>query len=214
MGVSATITDEVAVEERDERAVIEITRRWVEGVVIGLNLCPFARRVSDAGLIRYVVTDAGDAEELLVALETELVALAAAPRSAVETTILIHPKALSAFPDYLNFLTYADRLVKRLGLVGTIQVAGFHPQYQFEGTTPNAPENYTNRSPEPMLHLLREESVTEVAGDPTALAAIPQRNTATLRKLGRAAILARLQSITSSTGENAQRSAPEPPTPG
>jgi hypothetical protein len=195
--------------------VIEVTRRWVVGVVIGLNLCPFARRVSEAGLIRYAVTDAGDPEELLVALETELVALAAAPRSAVETTILIHPKALSAFPDYLNFLTYADRLVKRLGLVGTIQVAGFHPQYQFEGTTPNAPENYTNRSPEPMLHLLREESVTEVAGDdPTALAAIPQRNTATLRKLGRAAILARLRAITSSTSEEAPRSAPEPHTPG
>jgi len=186
------------VGDRDTQAVIDVTRRWVAGMVVGLNLCPFARRVSDAGLIRYAVTDAGDHEELLAALEAELVALAAAPRSAVETTILIHPWAMAAFPDYLDFLTDADRLVRRLGLRGTIQVAGFHPRYQFDRTTPDAPENYTNRSPEPMLHLLREESVTEVAGDPAALAAIPQRNIATLRALGRAAILARLQSITSS----------------
>ena len=184
--------------ERDAEAAIESTRRWVLGMVVGLNLCPFARRVSDAGLIRYVVTDAGDHEELLVALETELVALAAAPRSAVETTILIQPRALPDFPDYLDFLTDADRLVRRLGLRGTIQVAGFHPQYQFEGTTPDAPENYTNRPPYPMLHLLREESVSEVAGDQAALAAIPQRNIATLQALGRTAILARLQSIASS----------------
>lgn len=201
-------------EERDEQAVIEVTRRWVVEMVIGLNLCPFARKVSDAGLIRYAVTDARDHEELLVALETELVALAAAPRSEVETTILIHPRALSDFSEYLLFLTYADKLVRRLGLLGTIQVAGFHPRYQFEGTKPNASENYTNRSPEPMLHLLREESVSEVAGDPTAMAAIPQRNAATLRKLGRAAILAKLRSITSSNGEDLQESAPEPHTPG
>lgn len=192
---SQTTTDEVAVEEKNDQAVIEVTRRWVFEVVIGLNLCPFARRVSDSGLIRYAVTDAGDPEELLVALETELVALAAYPRSEVETTILIHPKALSDFSDYLAFLGYADRLVRRLGLLNTIQIAGFHPQYQFEGTTPESPENYTNRSPQPMLHLLREESVTEVAGDNAALAAIPERNIKTLRSLGKAEILARLQRI-------------------
>ena len=182
-------------EEKNDQAVIEVTRRWVVDMVIGLNLCPFARRVSDSGLIRYAVTDAGDSEDLLVALEKELVALAASPRSAVETTILIHPKALSDFSDYLVFLNYADSLVRRLGLLRTIQIAGFHPQYQFEGTTPESPENYTNRSPQPMLHLLREESVTEVSGDRAALAAIPQRNIKTLRSLGKAEILARLQRI-------------------
>jgi len=183
------------VEEKNDQAVIEVTRRWVVDMVIGLNLCPFARRVSDSGLIRYAVTDAGDSEDLLVALEKELVALAASPRSAVETTILIHPKALSDFSDYLVFLNYADSLVRRLGLLRTIQIAGFHPQYQFEGTTPESPENYTNRSPQPMLHLLREESVTEVSGDQAILAAIPQRNIKTLRSLGKAEILARLQKI-------------------
>jgi len=192
---SLTTTDEVVVEEKNDQAVIEVTRRWVVDMVIGLNLCPFARRVSDSGLIRYAVTDAGDSEDLLVALEKELVALAASPRSAVETTILIHPKALSDFSDYLVFLNYADSLVRRLGLLRTIQIAGFHPQYQFEGTTPESPENYTNRSPQPMLHLLREESVTEVSGDQAALAAIPQRNNKTLRSLGKAEILARLQKI-------------------
>jgi hypothetical protein len=189
------------VVERDAKAVIDMTRRWVAGMVIGLNLCPFARRVSDAGTIRYAVTEAGNHEELLAALEAELVALAAAPRSTIETTILIHPRAMSAFDDYLDFLSDADRLIQRLGLEGTIQVAGFHPQYQFEGTSPDAPENYTNRPPLPMLHLLREQSVTEVAGDPEALAGIPQRNIATLQALGRAAILTRLESITSSNVE-------------
>jgi hypothetical protein len=192
---SLTTIDEVLVEKQNDQAVIEVTRRWVVDMVIGLNLCPFARRVSDSGLIRYAVTDAGDSEDLLVALEKELVALAASPRSAVETTILIHPKALSDFSDYLVFLNYADSLVRRLGLLRTIQIAGFHPQYQFEGTTPESPENYTNRSPQPMLHLLREESVTEVSGDRAALAAIPQRNIKTLRSLGKAEILARLQRI-------------------
>jgi len=192
---SLTTTDEVVVEEKNDQAVIEVTRRWVVDMVIGLNLCPFARRVSDSGLIRYAVTDAGDSEDLLVALEKELVALVASPRSAVETTILIHPKALSDFSDYLVFLNYADSLVRRLGLLRTIQIAGFHPQYQFEGTTPESPENYTNRSPQPMLHLLREESVTEVSGDQAALAAIPQRNIKTLRSLGKAEILARLEKI-------------------
>ena len=179
--------------DADQEAVIDATRRWVAGVVVGLNLCPFARRVSEAGRVRYAVTDAGDGEGLLGALGAELAALAAAPRAAVETTLLIHPRALPAFPDYNDFLPEADRMVRRLGLRGVIQVAGFHPDYRFAGTAPDAAENYTNRSPHPMLHLLREASVAEVAGDPAALAAIPRRNVEALRGLGGAAILARLR---------------------
>ena len=173
----------------DERTVIEATRRWVAGVVVGLNLCPFARRVSEAGRVRYAVTSAGDEEGLLAALGSELSALAAAPRAKVETTLLVHPGVLAAFADYNDFLPAADALVRRLGLRGVIQVAGFHPAYQFAGTGPDAVENYTNRSPYPMLHLLREASVTEVAADPDALAGIPARNVATLRALGRAEVL-------------------------
>jgi len=176
----------------DGPAVIAATRRWVAGVVVGLNLCPFARRVTDAGLVRYAATDAGDEEELLGALGAELAALVAAPRAEVETTLLIHPRALPAFPEFNDFLAEADRLVRRLGLTGVVQLVGFHPEFRFAGADPDAPENYTNRSPHPMLHLLREESVTEVAGDAAALAEIPRRNTETLRALAREGILARL----------------------
>jgi hypothetical protein len=184
----------------DERAAADATRRWVEAVVVGLNLCPFARRVSDAGLVRYAVTPAADACALLAALGAELRALAAAPRAEVETTLLIHPRVLTAFPDYNDFLADADRLVRDLGLRGVIQIASFHPDYRFAGTSADAVENYTNRSPHPMLHLLREESVTEVAGDPAALAAIPRRNVETLRGLGRAEVQARLRAVTDPAG--------------
>lgn len=186
--------------EAGEQVVIEHTRRWVEAVVIGLNLCPFARRVNDSGRIRYVVTDASDAGALLDALTVELRALVAAPRAEVETTILIHPRVLTDFADYNDFLPEADRLVRRCGLRSVIQIASFHPDYQFADTAADAVENYTNRSPYPMLHLLREESITEVAGDSDALAAIPQRNIDLLRKLGRAEMMARLRATTNPTG--------------
>jgi uncharacterized protein len=175
----------------DERAVIEATRRWVTGVVIGLNLCPFARRASEAGRVRYAVTAAGDEEGLLGALGAELSSLAAAPRAEVETTLLVHPGVLADFADYNDFLPAADALVRRLGLRGVIQIAGFHPDYQFADADRDAVENDTNRSPYPMLHLLREESVTEVSADPGALADIPVRNVALLRRLGRAEVLRR-----------------------
>jgi hypothetical protein len=178
------------------QAAVDATRRWVSEVVIRLNLCPFARRVFDAGLIRFAVTAATDREELLEALGAELSALAAAPRTDVETILLIHPRALLSFSDYNDFIPEADRLIHTVGLRGVIQVAGFHPQYQFAGTSPDDVENYTNRSPHPMIHLLREESITEVAGDPAALAAIPQRNIETLRSLGREEMLARLRTVT------------------
>jgi hypothetical protein len=173
----------------DKQAVIDATRRWVSAVVIGLNLCPFARRVFEGELIRYVVTGATDENSLLEDLTRELKTLAATPRSEVETTLLIHPAALADFLDYNDFLGVADDLVRRLGLRGVIQIASFHPKYQFAGTEPEAVENYTNRSPYPMLHLLREESISEVADNPDVGQTIPQRNIETLRKMGREAIL-------------------------
>ncbi len=172
----------------NDRAVIAATRRWIESVVIGLNLCPFARRVFAGELIRYVVTPATRPDALRADLGAELTALASAPREAIETTILIHPNALADFLDYNDFLASADRLIDELGLRGVIQLAGFHPEYRFAGTKPDAVENYTNRSPFPMLHLLREESVTEVNRDPQVMAGIPERNIATMRALGRARV--------------------------
>lgn len=178
--------------DSDGPAVVAATQRWVDTMVVGLNLCPFARRVTDAGRVRYAVTDAAGEEGLLAALDAELAALVAAPREAVETTLLIHPRAFPDFLDFNDFLHEADRLVRRRGLTGVVQVVGFHPGFRYAGAAPDAVENYTNRSPYAMLHLLREESITEVSGDADALAAIPGRNTATLRALGRAGIVARL----------------------
>ena len=169
----------------DERAVIEVTRRWILSVVIGLNLCPFARRVFQADLIRYVVSEATKEEQLLADLNTELQTLARAPITQIETTVLIHPNALGNFLDYNDFLALGDRLISSLRLRGIIQLASFHPHYQFEGTQRDDVENYTNRSPYPMLHLLREESISKVAGEGDALLEIPRRNIKLLKSLGR-----------------------------
>ncbi len=168
-----------------EQAVIAATRRWVSSVVIGLGLCPFARRVFQREKIRYAVSDAGDGLSLLDDLTAELEAFASAAASGVETTLLIHPRALVNFLDYNDFLSDTDRLVRGLGLTGTIQLASFHPDYRFAGTGPDAAENYTNRFPYPMLRLLREESVTEEAAVFGEVQDIPRRNVETLKRLGR-----------------------------
>jgi hypothetical protein len=168
---------------RDE-AVVQATQRWLESAVIGLNLCPFARAVASSGRIRYCVSAAGSARSLRGDLENELRALAASEPERVETTLLIHPWALQDFVAFNDFLAEADALVEELGLRGEIQVASFHPRYQFAGSGVDDVENATNRAPYPTLHLLRE------AGIERALAAFPdpasiyQRNIATLRRLG------------------------------
>lgn len=179
--------------DTDSTTAIARTRRWVQNVVIGLNLCPFARRVFDSDRIRYVVTQATIEDSLLVDLTHELRSLASVPRSEIETTLLIHPQALLDFRDYNDFLSVADERLRELGLCGTIQIASFHPQYRFARTSPHAVENSTNRSPYPMLHLLREISITEVSGDEAFLQNIPTRNIETLRRLGRAGIEALLR---------------------
>src|SRR5437879_842874 len=162
-------------------------------MVIGLNLCPFARRVFEADKIRYTVSDARDEQRLLRDLAAELRGLATCPTSNIETTLLIHPLVLGNFPDYNDFFGRGERLVGKLGLRGTLQIAGFHPDYQFAGTDRSSVENYTNRSPYPMLHLLREESISRVATEPSALQEIPQRNIETLRRLGMEKILEKLE---------------------
>jgi hypothetical protein len=179
----------------DRQAVIEATRRWISSIVIELNLCPFARRVFEAEKIRYAVSDARDATALREGLAGELRALASSPVSVIETTLLIHPCALCRFPDYNDFLGEGDRLVGELGLRGTIQIASFHPDYQFAGTDPGAAENYTNRAPYPMLHLLREASLSGLTAGQDELLEIPRRNIATLRGLGTEKILDKLRSI-------------------
>lgn len=179
----------------DKQAVIDATRQWISSVVIGLNLCPFAERVFVGDRIRYVVSDARDEAGLLHDLASELDTLVSTPITRIETTLLIHPHVLGDFPNYNDFLDAAEQQIDDLGLRGTVQLASFHPDYQFAGTDPRAVENYTNRSPYPMLHLLREESISAVAANPEELRAIPRRNIATLRGLGKQKILEKLRPI-------------------
>lgn len=167
-----------------DNEVIDKTRLWISSVVIGLNLCPFAQRVFKADQIRYLVTDTDDQETLLQCLSDEMTSLAQSGNNSIETTLLIHPYVLTDFLDYVDFLAFADQRLRALRLEGVIQIASFHPQYQFAESEPHAVENYTNRSPYPMLHLLRESSISKVAGDPDALLEIPRRNRQLLKTMG------------------------------
>ncbi len=165
---------------------IAATQAWLEKAVIGLNLCPFAKAVHLKRQIRYVLSDAGDEAALLADLVRELNFLAGADPEQAEMTLLIHPGVLGDFLDYNDFLELADAAVAELGLDGEIQVASFHPAYQFAGTEADAIENFSNRSPYPTLHLLRESSIEKaVAAFPDA-ADIYQRNIETLQRLGHA----------------------------
>lgn len=169
----------------DDSAIIAAVRRWLEVAVIGLNLCPFARAPYIAQRVRFRVSHATDDEELLADLEEELRALHAVSPEQVETVLLIHPWALNDFLDFNEFLNAADGCVEQLGFEGELQVASFHPDFQFGDADPDAIENYTNRSPFPILHLLREESISRVVDAVEDADAIYERNIALLRKLGR-----------------------------
>jgi hypothetical protein len=164
--------------------IVAATLAWVDKAVIGLNLCPFAKAVQVKGQVRYAVSGATGAETLLADLVTELKLLASADPEQIDTTLLIHPQALTDFLDYNDFLDVADAAVEELGLGGQIQIASFHPHYQFADSGPDDIENYTNRSPFPILHLLRESSIDRaVAAFPEA-ADIYEKNMETLRGLG------------------------------
>jgi hypothetical protein len=167
----------------DDRC-IEDTRRWLERAVIGLNLCPFAKAVHAKGQIRWVVSEATTESELLEDLARELRTLAAADPEEIDTTLLIHPRVMHDFLDYNDFLDLSDAAVVELGLEGELQVASFHPHYQFADAAPDAIENYTNRSPYPTLHLLREASVSRAVDAFPDAASIYERNVEVLRQLG------------------------------
>ena len=166
--------------------IIIATRRWLEKSVIGLNLCPFAERPYRGNRVRFFVSECRSAAALLEDLHSELKALAAADPQACETTLLIHPWVLNDFIEYNDFLGVCDGVVAELGLEGCLQVASFHPQYQFAGSQPDDIENYTNRSPFPTLHLLREASVERAVDASGDTAQIYLRNMRTLRALGHA----------------------------
>lgn len=168
----------------EDDAVVDDTRRWLERAVIGLNLCPFAKAVHQKGQVRYVVSAATDAEALAAALVAELQHLAAVPAEQTDTTLLIHPRVLQDFGDYNDFLDVADALLEELALDGVLQVASFHPDYRFEGSDADDVANCSNRSPWPMLHLLREDSIERAVQAVPDAATIYERNIETLEQLG------------------------------
>ncbi|MBT9569057.1 MAG: DUF1415 domain-containing protein [Thiobacillus sp.] len=167
-------------------AVTAAMREWLEKAVIGLNLCPFAKAVYVRDQVRIVVSAARHLDGLLEDLDRELDFLAAADPADVDTTLLVHPTLLPDFLDFNDFLQLADAAVEEHALEGIVQIASFHPQFQFEGTGPDDMGNYSNRAPFPALHLLREASIERaVAAFPDA-ETIYERNIETLERLGHA----------------------------
>ena len=168
----------------EDQLVVEATRQWLEKIVIGLNLCPFAGSPWRQGRVRFRVSEATRERQLAQDLADELLALQAADPAECETTLLIHPRVLGNFLEYNDFLELADRLLEDLALDGIIQIASFHPDYQFADSQPDDPANCTNRSPYPMLHLLREASVETATVNMADPDVIFERNIQTLQELG------------------------------
>lgn len=163
-------------------AVIHSVRNWVERFVVDLNLCPFAKRELVKDRVRFVVSEATDQIVLLADLQLELQRLDS--DASIETTLLIHPGVLTDFYDYNDFLDEADALLEHLDYDGKFQVASFHPNYQFGGTEPEDAENYTNRAPYPVLHLLREASLEQAIDSYPDTDQIPARNIALMNDMG------------------------------
>ena len=182
--VPAMTDSNLPAEGQPQEDPIAATRLWLERIVIGLNLCPFAKAVYVKEQVRYVLSDATTPEALVEELAEELVLLRDTPEEQVDTTLIIHPQVLTDFLDYNDFLDNADAAIEALDLQGILQVASFHPQYQFEGVAADDASNYTNRAPYPTLHLLREDSVARAVDafpDPDV---IVERNIQTLDRIG------------------------------
>ena len=165
-------------------AAVQDTQKWLERAVIGLNLCPFAKAVHAKRQIHYAVSAAGSPQEVLEDLAAELDALLSLDPAVRETTLLIVPSCLADFLEFNDLLVRANRLLRKRGAEGVIQLASFHPRYQFEGTEADDITNCTNRAPYPTLHLLRESSIARAVEAFPEAEAIYEANMATLRRLG------------------------------
>jgi len=168
----------------DDDQIIAATQNWLEKAVIGLNLCPFAKAVHVKKQVRFVVSSATGPEQLLEELMNELQRLSDTPAEEVDTTLLIHPFVLTDFLDYNEFLDVADAAVEDMQLDGELQVASFHPDYQFADTDVHDIGNYTNRAPYPILHLLREDSIERAVEAFPEAEQIFEKNIETLEQLG------------------------------
>lgn len=178
--------------QSDEETVLSV-RQWVKTFVMEMNLCPFAKYEMLNNRVRFVTTSAITEEQLLISLQDELELLNSDP--SVETTLLIHANVLQDFYDYNQFLSSADKLLSEMGLEGTYQVASFHPDYQFGGTNPDDAENYTNRSPYPLLHLIREASLERAIANYPDVDQVPVRNVALMNSLGHNKLQALFESL-------------------
>lgn len=181
--------------QSDENSIVQ-TRRWVEEIVLRHNFCPFAHKPARSGAIRYAASPARAEQNLVDDLIAELCLLRDTDPATLETTILVAPFVLADFLAYNEFLDIVDSLLDELALEGVIQVASFHPQYQFADLTPDDVRNYTNRSPYPLFHFIREDSVAHARATYPDVESIPTRNMAYLEKLGLAEAKAQLAACT------------------
>lgn len=173
-------------EDRSDETVILATRKWIEKAVIGLNLCPFASAVYSKNLVRYFVSKAGSTQELSTDLISEMRNLNSNDASSAnfDTTLIIHPFVLLDFLEYCEYLKTADSLLKAHQLAGILQIASFHPLYEFSSDVSGSITHYTNRSPYPVIHLLKERSVSEAISKYPEADQIPEKNVRTLLRLG------------------------------
>jgi hypothetical protein len=200
----------------DMVAVDQHTRRWIERFVVGLNLCPFAAPLLRGEQVRGEQArgkqvsggqgDRGNALRIAVCAQTrpramaeavlaELELLRATPPDELVTSVLVFSEALRGFDDYLDFLALAEELLYESGLEGSVQIASFHPEYQFDGAEPDDVANFTNRAPYPMLHFLREDAVSEALERYPMPEQIPLRNIERLQAMGIDAVLTLLRDI-------------------
>ena len=193
--MTAEVKCQISMDKHNEDLVLKQTKIWVQNFVIGENLCPFAARPSQAGTIKYRTYMGNRWEELLNQLIQELLYLKETPSDITETTLLIHPNVLIDFEDYLAFLERGEEVIEKMELEGVLQLASFHPDYQFEGVATDAASNYTNRSPFPMLHIIREDSVERAVEQHPDAEGIPDRNIAHLESIGQSNLKERLDAI-------------------
>lgn len=181
---------------------IRATRFWVEDVVVGLNLCPFAHGPFKGDTISYRVSDARGVEAAYVDLLNALEAFIEAGAEMASTGFLIYSDGFTDFLEFNDFLDLADEVLREAGLEGVVQIASFHPDYRFAGEAAEDPAHFTNRSPYPMLHLIREAALAEALADYPDPEAIPRRNIALLRRLGREHMVERLRACRRGSAED------------
>ena len=173
---------------REPRMAREKVQQWVDDFIVGHNICPFARRPLSQELVNLLVLESKQEEDLTQVLLQALKELVLSPRTELETTIIVIPNQLSDFDDFWSYCEWTHELLEKSGVVGLVQIVGFHPLFRFAESEITDPANFVNRAPYPLLHLLREESVEEAAEQYPDIASIPERNALYLRRLNKSTL--------------------------